>query len=232
MFIFRYKLLTVCYLIILVLLTDNLINTGKLVFVPDSAAVRELVSSLNQTYPNFNYYYHDIYSSEADAIAWALRTNYTLDNNYNPLWPYDQRCWAIISFNELNISNGQIDYTIRMNYSTVPSTRSLQAKFKLGLATDYQDYYFSGFVSLQHMIEDYLLNRTAITQNLLSTYSSNALGPQSSSRLSSYYVSAPMPTAYSNTNPFYSQAGPFVGLVLTLSLLYPISRLLKNVDNI
>jgi hypothetical protein len=57
--------------------------------------------------------------------------------------------WAIVVVNHLDIEGGNVDYKIRMNFTTVPSTwHSLHNKRK-GLLTHYKRYYTSGFLSLQ-----------------------------------------------------------------------------------
>jgi hypothetical protein len=79
----------------------------------------------------------------------------------------------------------QCDYTIRMNYSTVstnrqqsaraaaltaqtcslvaaqlPSTKRVAQRYNLGLDTSYQRYTYSGFLTIQMMIDSYLLQKT------------------------------------------------------------------------
>lgn len=116
----------------------NLLNLGKLSFAPDTAAVRSLVTALNSSNTRFAAYYDNIYATEAAAVAHALRENYTADADYNPLWPYDTRSWAVVSFAALDVTAGVIDYTIRMNYSTLPSSSTSINKQQIGLSTEYQ----------------------------------------------------------------------------------------------
>ena len=40
-------------------------------------------------------------------------------------------------------------------------------------------------------------------------------------------VAAPFPVQSTYQNPFYDQSGPFVGLMLCFTLLFPVSRLIK-----
>ena len=57
--------------------------------------------------------------------------------------------WAIIVVNHLDIEGGHVDYKIRMNFTTVPSTWDTLHKNRKRLLTYYKHYYTSGFLSLQ-----------------------------------------------------------------------------------
>jgi hypothetical protein len=72
---------------------------------------------------------------------------------------------ALLVFHELDLEAGKIDYTIRMNYSTVPTTRRIAQRFNLGLDTTYSRYFLSGYLSLQTMIESAMLNATSLPPN-------------------------------------------------------------------
>lgn len=96
--------------------------------------------------------YDKIYETEEDAVAVALQTKSQLD-----------RTWAVLSFKELDIDNGRIDYTIRTNYSVVPSTRYLSSRFLNGVNRRYQGYFLSGFLTLQSTIETYVLEKSNYT---------------------------------------------------------------------
>ena len=82
----------------------------------------------------------------------------------------------MVYFDSLDINGGKFDYKIRMNYSLVPTTRSIAKRFFLGIGpwqraaveaswfccsdTTYQRYFFSGFLSIQNLIDTYLLRTT------------------------------------------------------------------------
>jgi len=60
-------------------------------------------------------------------------------------------------FNELDLEHGEIDYTIRMNYSTVPTTRRIHNRYARGLDRGFQGYFTSGFLSLQALVDSYAI---------------------------------------------------------------------------
>lgn len=101
---------------------DNLINLGLLSFSPDTVAVRALVQSLNTTYSEFASVFGGIFASEEAATDYALR-DLTKDAGWTRSNPYQKRTWALFAFTQLDLDNGIIDYTMRMNYSVLPTTR-------------------------------------------------------------------------------------------------------------
>jgi hypothetical protein len=84
---------------------------------------------------------------------------------------------AVIVFNDLDISNGVVDYTIRMNYTVIPRTTSTQARRTLGLDAQYQRYFWSGFSTLQRTIDDAVLELTARDRNVTSLPASGNTHP-------------------------------------------------------
>jgi hypothetical protein len=99
-----------------------LINLGLLTFAPDTPEVRTLINELNTTLPLFNSVYGGLFPSEDAATEHALR-DLTKDEGWSRTNPYRKRTWALFSFHKLDIDNGIVDYTMRMNYSVLPSTR-------------------------------------------------------------------------------------------------------------
>ena len=61
----------------------------------------------------------------------------------------DKPIWAIIVVNKMDPAGGNVDYKIRMNFTTVPRTQQAVHKRRKGLLTYYKNYYTSGFLSLQ-----------------------------------------------------------------------------------
>lgn len=57
--------------------------------------------------------------------------------------------WAIVVVNNLDPIGGNVDYKIRMNFTTVPRTAKAMHKRRKGLRGYYKRYYTSGFLSLQ-----------------------------------------------------------------------------------
>jgi hypothetical protein len=201
-----------------------LVNLGKLSFAPDTPQVRSIVSSLNKSHTSFAGAFDGIYPSETAAINYALR-DFTLDKNFEQRDPYRLRSWAVIVFDQLDFQHGIIDYSIRMNYSVIPSTKQLQKKFQRGYDGSYQRYFLSGYMTLQMSIEQALVDVIGSASLFASNYS-----PVNSSAIRGDFgslLTAPFPVQSSFSNPFYDSSGPFVGLVLCMSLLYPVSRLIK-----
>lgn len=97
-----------------------------------------------------------------------------------------------------------------------------------------QEYYTSGFLSLQAAIDGYVLG--------LSTAHEAALGPLGTTipvapdspfvqSEPQYWTAwgAAFPTAAYDHNQFYDAVGPMLGLVLCLSLLFPLSMLVRGI---
>ena len=80
------------------------------------------------------------------AIFWATQdaVNSALINSEN-----DKPIWAIVVVNNLDPVGGNVDYSIRMNFTTVPRTMKAAYKRRKGLRAYYKRYYTSGFLSLQ-----------------------------------------------------------------------------------
>lgn len=92
-----------------------------------------------------------------------------------------------------------------------------------------QEYYTSGFLSLQSAIDAYTLGLPSSLEASLQT------GPGESETL----LSAPpqlwtiwggvFPTAEYVHNDFYDAVGPMLGLLMSLSLVYPLSMLVRGI---
>jgi hypothetical protein len=80
------------------------------------------------------------------SILWAVQdaVNSALVNSEN-----DKPIWAIVVVNNLDPVGGNVDYKIRMNFTTVPRTTKAMHKRRQGLRGYYKRYYTSGFLSLQ-----------------------------------------------------------------------------------
>jgi ABC-type multidrug transport system ATPase subunit len=204
----------------------NLLYLGKLSFSPNTPEVHKLVRKFNSSYTYFNEVYDNIYDSEEASVQHAL--DLTTSPNAE-LLPYSGRSWACLHFESLDIAAGIIDYKIRMNYTVLPSTKTTVNKFNKGFSLDYNKYYLSGYLTLQSSIEKFILDETAALYSL----NNATLGPNYYSsapvRSSIDYLAIPMPLPASSSNPFFNSAGNFVGLVLCLAMLYPVSRLMKAV---
>lgn len=79
-----------------------------------------------------------------DLCAMQDAVNSALVNSEN-----DKPIWAIVVVNNLDPVAGDVDYTIRMNFTTVPGTMKAVHKRHKALRSYYKRYYTSGFLSLQ-----------------------------------------------------------------------------------
>jgi hypothetical protein len=212
-------------------LTDSrfhiLANLGLLSFAPDTPRVRALVSIFNRTHRTFASTFDKVYPDEQSAVDFALR-DFTQDEGFDSRDPYRRRSWAVLVFNTLDYERGVIDYTIRQNYSVIPSTTQKTKRFLRGYDNTFQKYMLSGYLTLQLSVEDAMvqaINDEGLFARNFSRVSSS-LSPVRSAFGS--LVTAAMPVQFTETNPFYGTSGPFVGLVLCMALLYPASRLIKS----
>jgi len=207
-----------------------LVNLGKISFAPQIPEVERLVSKLNTSHTTFSTVFDRIWPDEVSAVNYALR-DFTKDPEFNPLNPFIQRCWAVISFKQLDYETAQFDYDIRMNYSVIPTTRQSSYRFRRGFIDDYQKYFLSGFLTLQMAIEEAIvevMGETGVGSFNHSMPNGSWAGQSSIRSNFGRLMTAPMPVASTYQNPFYDSSGPFVGLVLCLALLYPVSRLIKQ----
>jgi len=203
-----------------------LANLGKLSFAPDTPEVRALVAKLNATYATFASALDKVYPTEQAAIDYALR-DFTLDPGFSQRDPYALRSWAVLVFHEFDLDQGRVDYGIRMNYSVVPSTKRTSLRFPRGYDDTYTRYYLSGYLSIQLAVEQAIV---ALAEERGIIVPPTSVGANTSAVRASFgeLLTAPMPIQSTYSNPFYDSSGPFVGLVLCMSLLFPVSRLIKN----
>ncbi|KAG0616755.1 hypothetical protein M758_5G140000 [Ceratodon purpureus] len=185
-------------------LLGNLLQLGYITFAPDSPEVTALVEYLSNSTEFFKDIYGGIFHSEQEAEKFAM-------TSVEPERP----TWAIIVVNDFDIEGGNVDYKIRMNFTTVPSTWDTLHKQRKGLLTYYKHYYTSGFLSLQDAINGYVLQRVA-KQNLSELLTHEPVW------------GAPFPTAARTRNRFYHKVGPLLEIMLCLTALYPLGMLVKG----
>ena len=105
-------------------------------------------------------------------------------------------------------------YAIRLNYSTVPNTNFIRNFLGVrGLDSRYQRYYFSGFVTLQALVDDYAFAALAPPNAAVDKTHPSTV----ESRVSlSTPVGMPFPTAAYSQNIFYEAVGFLLGLVMCI----------------
>ncbi len=115
-------------------------------------SIYELVDWFNCTSLFFNEVFVDVYESEKEGVD-MMKRNAKINEGYT---------WGLVVFDKLNVPTDQelqdsnapidIDFTIRMNVTNVPTTRVVYNNWR-GLNTEYKMYYTSGFLSIQQQIE-------------------------------------------------------------------------------
>lgn len=181
----------------------NLLFYGDLHLAPSGPLVDDFVSYMRSNYQRFDTLNLYIHASEDEAVAFIL------DSPGSAL--------ALIVFRQ--ISPEKVNYVIRQNYTTLPNTNSVVNPFTIGLNTEYQNYYVSGFLSIQKAVDEWVFNR----YNEQAGSSSKQCGSPPNPTI------APFPTAAYDQNPFYLQVGFLLGLAMVMSTLYPMSRLTKSI---
>jgi hypothetical protein len=177
---------------------------GTIHLSPNNTATKSFVDYLKTTYPilwttSLNVRVHE---NEADALKF-------IDKNLN------ERTWALLDFTDGALEEDDFRYTIRMNYTTVPNTNEITNYVSIGLNTDYQMYYLSGYLTLQRTLNEFAFSQDEACADM-------------SAELSSLW-SMPMPTAAYSQNPFFLEVGYLLGLSIVMAFLYPTSRLIKSI---
>jgi ATP-binding cassette subfamily A (ABC1) protein 3 len=180
----------------------NLLTLGTIHLSPNSTVTNSFADYLKTTYPvlcatSLNVRVHE---NEASALKF-------IDKNLN------ERTWALLDFGQFD--EDDFRYKIRMNYTTVPNTNEITNYVSIGLNTDYQMYYLSGYLTLQRTLNEFAFFQDEACADM-------------SADLSSLW-SMPMPTAAYSQNPFFLQIGFLLGLSIVMAFLYPTSRLIKSI---
>ncbi|KAG5189427.1 hypothetical protein JKP88DRAFT_176875 [Tribonema minus] len=186
---------------------SNLLSLGALHFAPaGSAAVQELQLWLDDNVGNISNVTRRLHATEDDAVQ------YVLDH-------LEEKAWAVIAIDEA--APGDVDYTIRLNYTTLPNTNIITDFLAVELTTEYAKYYASGFLTLQTTLDKFFFDYT-----VPAAAEAGAAGGQCSPP---DVLGIPMPTPYFNQNTFFTAVGFLLGLSMTLSTLFPVSRLVSRV---
>lgn len=167
----------------------NLLTLGSLHFAPDSPEVDSLIKYLNDTTATFQSLVVRKHKSEGKAI------NYIQSH-------LEEYAWALIVVHSIDSSN--INYEIRLNYTTLPNTNEVVNWITIGLDTTYQRYYLSGFLSLQDSIDDWAF---AYVNDLMNSTENTCRKPTT--------ISMPFPTAPFDQNIFFLAVGFLLGLAMT-----------------
>lgn len=181
----------------------NLLDMGDLHFSPyPSHAVDSLIDYLNRTTTSFKTLTYQLHASEAVAVDFIL----------NHL---DRRTLALIVIRQ--ITPDKINYVIRQNYSTLPNTNQVLTPNSRGLDNNFQKYLISGFLTIQSTIDRWALD-----------YAIKQVNPDATC-FSPNVLTVPSPTYNFDSNQFYGNIGSLVGFAMTMSTIYPVSRLIKSI---
>jgi ABC-type multidrug transport system fused ATPase/permease subunit len=183
---------------------QNLFFQGDLHFAPSSAATKSLINYMNTTYTTFKTLNVIVHTSEDDAIDYIMKN-------------LESSSFALIVIRQATLQ--KVNYVIRQNYTTLPNTNRIMEIPAMGLQTTYQQYFLSGFLTLQKAVDQWAFQYTNATQ---STETICTAGPPNA-------VIMPYPTFAYNQNPFYSSVGFLLGLAIVMSTMYPMSKLTKSI---
>lgn len=174
----------------------NLLTLGSLHFAPDSPEVDSLIKYFNDTTATFQTLNVRKHKSEGKAIKYIQSH-------------LEEYTWALIVVHSVDESN--INYEIRLNYTTLPNTNEVVNWITIGLDTTYQRYYLSGFLSLQDVIDDWAFERI---NGIINATENICRRPTT--------ISMPFPTAPFDQNIFFLAVGFLLGLAMTSDLIYSI----------
>lgn len=153
----------------------NLIRTGEMHFAPfPSPEVSSLINYFNETTTSFNTLTIRTHDTEEDAVDYISN---------NP----ENYAFALIVIHE--IKPEKVNYEIRLNFTTLPNTRRIIYNNVRGMNTRYQQYFLSGYLTLQNVVDTW------------------AFGYTSDSCIPPAPVFMPFPTYEYNQNPFYTRIG-------------------------
>jgi hypothetical protein len=164
----------------------NLLHRGAIHFAPAGPAVDSLISFLSLTYPLFGKVRIYIHASESIGADYLVRHA-------------RQQTLAFIVLRR--IDNEKVDYVIRQRHTALPSTNLVVRSISPGLFTDYQQYFLSGFLSIQKGVDAWVFNYTnSIYSPTNLNISQECNGPPNA-------VLIPFPISSYQANPFYLQIG-------------------------
>jgi len=180
----------------------NLINNGVLLFACGNQASQATCDEVHQFELKMSQtspFFSTVFTATYDTETEAL--SWLRDN--------PGKAWGLIVFNLLDLNAAKVDYAIRLNFTQVPYTGIKVNTLIQGMDTTFQYYFFSGFLALQDMVIEYVSNMTQ--------------------QLGGSVFYAPFPINSYTDNIFYLFIGPFLGMVMILTVLYPASRLIKEI---
>lgn len=182
---------------------SNLISPGPLIFAPRGTLVDSFLLYMNHTYREFSKIKIILFNSKQQAIRYIKKNSKT-------------QVFALISiqFSGQNGSEGNQEtffFEIRQSYGAVPSTNQIISSVFSGFIPDYQQYFLSGFLTLQQSFYLWVSNMKGINIPDISRI-----------------MFTPYPSFEVATNMFYTQFGGLLPIFLILSTSYPLVKFSKS----
>lgn len=174
----------------------------------DTEETLALIDYMKRSTQSFSNLTHYVHQSEAVAVDY-IETH------------LDEPTWALIVLDKAEPTN--LDFTIRMNYTSVPNTYILVDWYSMGLNKNYQTYILSGFSTLQQTVNEWMFNYTVSSMTAAADADSSCFMSQNSSQQGGppRVLGIPFPTPKYTQNTFFSQVGYLLGLAIVMSTLYP-----------
>lgn len=173
----------------------NLLSRGVFHFAPRGPELSSLLRFMNTTTPiinSFSIYTHD--TEDAAIRAILSRPN--------------ERTFALVVVRQ--VSARKVNYVIRMNYTTIPNTNSIVLRNALGLNKVYQNYFLSGFLSLEKEIDSWAWAATNTSFPVSANATVRAAAqrqsgrdPRCASKPDPFLIPFPVPKLI--LNPFYAR---------------------------
>jgi hypothetical protein len=152
-----------------------------------------------------------------------------------------ERTWAFLDFThwktttttattatEDDIMDDESYYSIRMNYTTLPATNLIVAEISTGLNPGYQQYFLSGYLTMQRTLNEFAFAMANASSS--STIDNNNNDNMCTKNIQATTVfTIPMPTVEYEQNTFYMNVGFLLGMTVTMSFLFPVAMLIKNI---
>eukprot|EP01065_Artemidia_motanka_P007592 TRINITY_DN137_c0_g1_i12.p1 TRINITY_DN137_c0_g1~~TRINITY_DN137_c0_g1_i12.p1 ORF type:complete len:1800 (+),score=711.39 TRINITY_DN137_c0_g1_i12:86-5401(+) len=143
------------------------------------------------------------FDTEAEAINYAKKDG-------------SQKVWLVLTIRPLD--QGEWVYDLRMNDTSVPETKSENQLFvSRGLSREYEKYLTGGFISVQRLVDNYILNGTA-----------GWTAGSGDAALADAVVAA-MPVKAYQENSFLATVGDFIPFFMAIVLMYPVSQLIAAI---
>lgn len=240
----------------------NLLTLGTIHLSPaTNLRTIEFWDYLNTTYPNITFG-STLPSVDDDEKADNNDNNTTMSQNksfilvrlhesedaaiqYIDKYNRIERTWALIDFtnwprnsaDDSGGDDGNNNYKIRMNYTTIPNTAQVTNSATIGLSSLYMTYFFSGYLTLQKTINQYAFLQEAsiriadVDDNTTTVYddiNGTCMNVFPGFRENPDVWTMPMPTAAYSQNFFYLMVGFLLGFTIVMAYLFPFARLIKS----